>query len=120
MIGGINTSNSAGYLHIDPGYGGNTYISPNSNNPMTGMIRMNGSTLEAFDGSCWVAMAMNYPSVSLNQTAIQALDWCQRKMIEEAKIKELAAKSPTVQDALDAYNDAKSKLEVVLTLTDQA
>jgi hypothetical protein len=40
-------------------------------------------------------------------------------MIEEAKINELAAKNATIADALATYNDAKSKLEVVLALTDE-
>jgi hypothetical protein len=117
MIKGINPGSSGGYLNIsDSGY--TPYISPNSNNPATGMIRMNGNNYEVFDGSNWI-MFGGYTNISLNGAAISALDWCQKKMIEEAKINELAARSPTVADALAAYNDAKSKLEVVLTLTDE-
>jgi hypothetical protein len=118
MIKDINSGMSSGYLNVSNG-GYTPYISANSNNPMTGMIRLNGSNYEVFDGSTWMQFG-SYASVSLNQSAISALDWCQRKMIEEAKIKELAAKNPTVADAFAAYNDAKSKLEMVLTLTDQA
>lgn len=117
MIKGIITGQSGGYLTA--GVSGYTpYISPNSSNPMTGMIRMNGQQPEVFDGNTWQIIGA-YGDVSLSQQAIQALDWCQRKMIEEAKIKELAEKSPTVADAFAAYTDAKNKLELVLTLTDQ-
>ena len=83
------------------------------------MIRMNGSNYEVFDGSNWLSFG-GYADISLSQAAILALDWCTRKMIEEAKIKELCEKSPAVADAFAAYNDAKEKLEIVLTLADQA
>lgn len=116
MIKGLVTGNTGGYLMA--GVSGYTpYVSPNSSNPLTGVIRMNGSQAEVFDGSTWQMIGC-YGDVSLSQTAIQALDWCQRKMIEEAKIKELAEKSPTVADAFAAYEEARSKLEMVLTLTD--
>jgi hypothetical protein len=116
MIKGLS-SNSGSYLTVSDG-GYTPYISPNVSNPLTGMIRLNGSNTEVFDGTNWQSFG-GYSSISLNQVAISALDWCQRKMIEEAKIKELANKSPTVADALATYNDAKSKLEVVLALTDE-
>lgn len=118
MINNISTGSSGGYLYVDNGYTNMPYVSPNSNNPMTGMLRMNGSNMEVFDGTSWLHVGMSNPIVNLNQTAVQALDWCQRKMIEEAKINDLAAKSPTVADALNAYNEARGKLEMVLTLTD--
>ena len=118
MIKGISSGITGGYLNVN-GNGYTPYISPNSNNPMTGMVRSNGSNMEVFDGSTWIQFG-GYADVSLSQSAIQALDWCQRKMIEEAKIKELCDKSPAVADAFAAYNDAKEKLEIVLTLADQA
>ena len=117
MIKGINTGITGGYLQVT-GNGYTPHISPNANNPATGMIRMNGSTAEVFDGNIWMQFGA-YADVSLSQSAIQALDWCQKKMVEEAKIKELCDKSPAVADAFAAYTDAKSKLEVVLTLADQ-
>jgi hypothetical protein len=117
MIRDINQGTSNGYLTVSSS-GYTPYISANSSNPMTGMIRLNGNNYEVFDGTSWM-MFGGYASVSLNQPAINALDWCQRKMIEEAKIADLAAKSATVADALATYNDAKSKLEMVLTLTDE-
>lgn len=118
MIKGVNTGVTGGYLTTN-GNGYVPYVSPNSNNPMTGMIRLNGNNTEVFDGSSWLQFG-GYADVNLSQTAIQALDWCQRKMIEEAKIEELAKKNITVADALAVYNDAKAKLEMVLTLTDQS
>lgn len=116
MIKGINIGQGGGYLTTGTS-GYVPYVNPNANNPATGMIRANGNNFEVFDGNSWLQMG-SYADISLSQTAIAALDWCQRKMIEEAKIKELAEKNPTVADALATYNEARSRLEVVLTLTD--
>jgi hypothetical protein len=118
MIKDISAGMTSGYLAVSNG-GYTPYVSPNSNNPMTGMIRINGNNYEVFDGSSWMQFGGGYSSISLSQAAISALDWCQRKMVEEAKINELAAKNATIADALATYNDAKSKLEVVLALTDE-
>lgn len=118
MIKGINNINTGGYINVGVN-GWQPHVSPNSSNPMTGMIRLNNSNYEVFDGNGWLQFGQ-HADVSLSQSAIAALDWCQRKMIEEAKINELAKKSPTVADALATYNDARSKLEMVLTLTDTA
>jgi hypothetical protein len=117
MIKGITIGQSGGY--ISSGTNGYVpYVSPNTSNPLTGMVRVNGNNLEVFDGSSWMQMG-SYADVSLSQSAIAALDWCQRKMVEEAKIKELCNRSPAVADAFATYSDAKNKLEMVLTLADQ-
>ena len=116
MINNIYSSSSS-YLNVS-GHNNTPYVSPDpSGNPATGMIRMNGNHCEVYNGVNWLAFGSS-AEISLSGAAISALDWCQRKMIEEAKIQELAAKSPTVADAFAAYNEARSKLEMVLTLTD--
>lgn len=118
MMNGISPGNTGGYLHVDNGYTSNPYISPNVNNPMTGMMRMNGSMMEVFDGTSWLSISMNVATVSLSGVAISALDWAQKKMHEETRIKELAAKNVTIADALAKYEAAQEQLKMVLTLTD--
>jgi hypothetical protein len=54
----------------------------------------------------------------LSGAAISALDWATKKMHEETKIRELAAKNVTVADALARYELAQEQLKMVLTLTD--
>ena len=78
---------------------------------------MNGNNMEVFTGSSWVQFGTS-AEVSLTGAAISALDWCQKKMAEETRIKELADKSVTVADALARYEQAQEQLRVVLTLTD--
>jgi hypothetical protein len=110
-------SNTSGYLNVS-GHNNSPYIYPDSNNPATGMIRMNGNNMEVFNGSTWIQFGST-AEVSLSGAAISALDWCQKKMAEESKIKELAAKNVTVADALARYELAQEQLKVVLTLTEE-
>jgi hypothetical protein len=117
MINNIHTS-TAGYINVG-GYNNNPYVSVDHNNPISGMIRMNGSNMEVYNGSGWMQFG-GTAEVSLTGAAISALDWCQKKMAEETRIKELAAKSVTVADALAQYEAAQEQLKMVLTLTDQA
>ena len=118
MINNINTGNGGAYLNVS-GYNNNPYVSPDHNNPASGMIRMNGSNMEVFNGGSWIQFGTS-AEVSLTGAAISALDWCQKKMAEETRIKELATKSVTVADALARYEQAQEQLRVVLALTDQA
>ena len=111
-------SNTTGYLNVS-GHNNSPYVYPDQNNPATGMIRLNGNICEVYNGSSWIQVG-NTAEVSLSGAAISALDWCQKKMAEETRIKELAAKSVTVADALARYEEAQAQLKMVLTLTDQA
>jgi hypothetical protein len=115
MINSIYTG-TGNYLNVS-GYNNNPHVSPDHNNPSTGMIRMNGSSFEVFTGTSWMTIGAS-AEVSLNSAAISALEWCHKKMAEETRIKELAATSVTVADALARYEAAQEQLKMVLTLTD--
>ena len=120
MINSIGSGPNGGYLQVNNGFSSQPYVAPNSNNPMTGMIRMNGNHFEVFDGNSWLAVSGSSAEVSLSGSAIRALDWCHKKMAEETRIKELAAKNVTIADALAKYELAQEQLKVVLALTDEA
>ena len=118
MINSIYSSTS-GYLHVS-GFNNSPYVYPDpTGNPATGMIRMNGNNTEVYNGSNWIQFGSS-AEVSLSGAAISALDWCHKKMAEETRIKELAAKNVTVADALAKYEAAQEQLKMVLTLTDGA
>lgn len=116
MINSIYSTTS-GYINVG-GYNNNPHVSPSLSNPANGMIRMNGSNMEVYNGSGWLTFGTT-AEVSLTGAAISALDWCHKKMAEETRIKELAAKSVTVADALAKYELAQAQLKMVLTLTDE-
>ena len=49
---------------------GNTalpYVGPNVSNPMTGMIRIQNTDMEVFNGSSWQQLSTSYATVSLDQ-----------------------------------------------------
>jgi ABC-type cobalamin transport system ATPase subunit len=116
MIKGITASSP--YINVNGGQPGSIYVNLSGINPATGTVRVNGQDLEVFDGNVWQRFAGNYADVSLNQEAVRALDWVRDKMEKETRIKELAAKNPTVEDALRRFEEAQAQLEMVLTLTD--
>lgn len=116
MIGSM----TPGYgIQIDGGFASMPYVPPNASNPIQGMMRVNGNSIEVFNGSMWTAMSFGYSTVSLNATAQSAINWAQKKMAEEASIKELAAKHPAVADAMNTINEAYDKLKVVVALTEE-
>lgn len=116
MIGGIIAGQG---IQVDSGYATMPYVPMNSSNPMQGMMRVNGSNLEVFNGSTWTAVALGYPNVALTGAAQSAIAWAQQKMSEEASIKELAAKHPAVADAVNTINEAYDKLKVIVALTQE-
>jgi len=114
----IKTINAGPYIEVQGGYASSQYVNMSSNNPASGQVRFNGTNMEVYDGNMWTQIQMNYPTVGLNGTAVSALEWAQKKMNEEAKIKEIAATNITVADALARYEEAQEQLKMVLTLTD--
>lgn len=94
--------------------------SASSNNTLVGQIRYNGSsqTMEVYDGMTWLSMSSAYPTIELSPHVQSVVDWAQRKMAEESRIRELAAKHPTVADALEAVRQAEEKVQVAAALCD--
>lgn len=94
--------------------------SASSNNTLVGQVRYNGSNqnLEVYDGVAWLTMTGTYPTVELSPHVQAVVDWAQRKMAEETRIKELAAKHPTVADALEAVKRAEEQVQIVAALVD--
>ena len=115
----IKTITAGTGLVVDHMYSSIPYVSPNSSNPMQGMMRVSGNDIQVFDGTSWLTMNAAYPSVSLNVSAQAAIAWAQAKMAEEASIKELAAKHPAVADAMNNINEAYDKLKVIVALTNE-
>ena len=107
------------WLAVADGFPGAPYISPSSSNPATGMMRYNGQDIEVFDGSVWQRISNGHTSITMSPVATDILVWAQKKMYEEAHIKDLASKNVTIADALSKYEQAAEQLKVVLTLTDQ-
>lgn len=103
-------------IHIS----GNVYNQPyiDMTRPSAGMVRYNNNNIEIYDGSSWLPMQSSYPQIELDSNAQAALAWAREKMAEEARIKELAAKHPTVADALLARDRAEDAVRIAVALCD--
>jgi hypothetical protein len=99
--------------------GGDTavpYVTQNIQNPMQGMIRINGNIMETFDGARWMIIPSSYATVKLTPDAEELINWARQKRDEESSLKALAKKHPPVADAVDAVEQAKTKLKIITEL----
>ena len=99
--------------------GGNTalpYVGPNANNPMTGMLRINGTEMEVFNGSSWQMLSTSYATVGLDQDVLDLVQWARKRRDEESKWYALASSNEAVRIALEQLEQAKTRLELTAIL----
>jgi len=112
--------------NITAGYGihiaGNTYNTPyiDATRSSAGMVRYLNNNLEIYDGSNWMTIQSSHPQVELSEEVQSILAWARGRMAEEARVKELANKHPTVADALEAVKQAEEQVKIVAALVDTA
>lgn len=89
-----------------------------SGNTLIGQMRYNGSnqTTEVYDGASWMALTPAYPMIELSGEVQTILNWAKSKMVEEFRLKQLAAKHPSLQDALDQLEHAQEQVRIVEAL----
>lgn len=122
MIKGINAGSG---LQVNSGYANwpQFYNNVNSNgNTLVGQVRYNGSSqnLEIYDGNTWLMMSSSYPTVDLAPHVQAVVTWAQAKMSEESRLRELAAKHPSVADAVEAVKRAEEQVQIVAALVDNS
>ena len=99
--------------------GGNTalpYVGPNSNNPITGMLRIHGTEMEVFNGSNWQSLSTSYATVGLDQDVLDIVQWARKKRDQENEWYKLASNNEAVRIALDQLEQAKTRLELTTIL----
>jgi len=96
-----------GSVQVNAGNTSVPYINQNINNPMQGMIRINGSEVQAFDGDGWVVMGSSYATVNLTPEIESLLDWARKKRDEEMAWEVLAT---------DNLEQAQRQLAITATL----
>ena len=94
------------------------YISTNSN-PMQGVVRTANNRLEAWDGGSWVSVSGSAIYLDMSEHAKLVLKWAEGKMLEEQRLAELAKTNPAIADAMRTYQDAETKLKMILVLAEQ-
>jgi hypothetical protein len=96
--------------------GGNTalpYVGPNSNNPMTGMIRINNTELEVFNGTSWQQISTSYATVGLDQDTQDLLQWARAQRTMAMNRMTLAQNNPALLKALEAVKRAEDNFELL-------
>ena len=112
MISGLLGS---GNVQIAGGQASIPYISINYNeqNPMTGMVRVNGSTLEAYNGSSWIKFTQPYATVALSGSAESAINWAMHQERKEKEREELIKNNPALQKAYEAIKRAEENFDLL-------
>lgn len=95
--------------YVSMSYNGN-------NNPMQGMLRINGSEMEVYDGTAWMKIYQSTANVGMTGPASAAIDWAITKMEEEKEWKKLAETSEAVKIALDNLEQARQQVDVIAKL----
>jgi len=96
--------------------GGNTslpYVGPNSNNPMTGMLRINNTELEVFNGTSWQMVSSSYATVSLDQEVLDVIQWARTQRTMAMNRLTLAQNNPALMKALEAVKRAEDNFEIL-------
>jgi hypothetical protein len=116
MIKGINGGGR--YITVTGGSASIPYINMSAN-PMQGMIRLNGSDMQAFDGTSWINLGSSYSTVGLTSEAESLLDWAREQRNAQLHYESMAEDHPAVKIALDNLEKAKQQLRVTAELSKQ-
>lgn len=92
--------------------------STSSNNTLVGQVRYNGATqnMEVYDGMAWLSLPSAYPCIELSGEVQTILNWAKAKMAEELRLKQLATRHPSLQDALDQLQHAQEQVRIIEAL----
>jgi hypothetical protein len=95
---------------------GNTalpYVGPNANNPMTGMLRINNTDIEVFNGSSWQQLPTSYATVSLDQEILDVIQWARTQRTMAMNRLTLAQNNPALMKALEKLKKAEDDFELL-------
>jgi hypothetical protein len=111
-------SGSGRYMMVSGGMPAHTYINSSSGYMNVGDVRYNVQMqrLEVYDGQMWLEINTGHASVGLTPDAERALDWANRKIVEEAELDRLAASNATIADLVNQKKELDDKIKMVQTL----
>ena len=104
------------YIVVSGGDTAVPYVTQNTQNPMQGIIRINGNIMETLDGARWMPMNTSYATVMLKPEYSIVLEWAAKKMQEEKEMKALAEKHPAIADLAAAVDRAQEQLRMTAAL----
>ena len=95
---------------------GNTsfpYVGPNVNNPMTGMLRINGTDIEVFNGTGWQTVNTSYATVSLDQEILDVIQWARTQRQLDLNRQTLIKNNPALEKAYEAVKRAEDNFDLL-------
>lgn len=113
----IRTIASGAFVEVTGGKSTMPYITPNTDIPMHGMVRIHGNDLQVWSGGNWVQIAASYPIVGLSSSAQSAISWAMVKMAEEAELEKLSHSHPAVRAAYENMRRAAEQLKTTIILS---
>jgi hypothetical protein len=113
----ITNINGGPYIAVTNGNPSGPYISNYSNKGMVGMVRYNGSYLEAYDGTDWLILSSSPVNIELTGSASAAIAWAMSKMAEEAELQRMADSHPAVKAAYENMKRAAEQLKATIILS---
>jgi hypothetical protein len=96
--------------------GGDTslpYISTNVNNPIQGMIRVNNTDLEVFNGTGWQQLPSSYATISLDQDTQDLLQWARTQRQLQLIRATLIENNPALENAYKAILRAEQNFDIL-------
>lgn len=104
VVSGGNTS--VPYVNMSNNFNGN-------GNPMTGMMRINGTDIQVFDGSTWMNLSSSYATVELNGDTQSILQWAREQRDKQYKREKLIKDNPALQKAMEAIERAEANFDIL-------
>jgi hypothetical protein len=83
---------------------------------MTGMIRINNTDFEVFNGTGWQMLSTSYATLSLDQETQDLLQWARTQRTMAMNRLTLAQKNPALMKALEAVKRAEDNFELLSTI----
>ena len=101
MIKGLQ---GVGSVQVGAGNTSVPYVNQNTNNPITGMMRVWGNDMQVFDGSNWMNIStVSYATVGLDMSTEEAILWVKRKMAEERDLEARMERHPGLKQAYEQF-----------------
>jgi len=103
----------AGGVTVNGGNVSLSHVTPNANNPMTGMLRVHNTDIEVFNGNSWQQLSSSYATVSLDQETQDLLLWAKAQRTMSMNRLTLAQNNPALMKALEAVKRAEDNFEIL-------
>jgi hypothetical protein len=100
-------------INIQGGHTSFPYIPMNNNNPIQGMLRVNGQDMQVFDGANWVTVGASYATVDLNGETQAILQWAREQRDKQEQREHRIKNNPALMKAYEAIQRAEENFDIL-------